>query len=246
MAKVVLIVDCGDGLKVTSQPGGDPVFHRRGFVAGLGDASALVEHGGFQAGVQVNLSPTFARRLLGLPLSELEGRTVDLEDLSPALGDMATRVAGMDAWAQRVAEVDRALSEHADQELGLAHGVAQWALGRIWGSGGRVEVSTLARESGYSTRHLGRLLADHVGLPPKRLARVVRLEATRCRILERPWTSWADLAAACGFADQSHLGRELRSMVGLGPEAWRAQLLGFGEMSDSFQTPEREPPILAP
>ena len=32
---------------------------------------------------------------------------------------------------------------------------------------------------------------------------------------------WADIAAACGFADQSHLVREFVALAGGTPGAWR-------------------------
>jgi AraC family transcriptional regulator len=50
--------------------------------------------------------------------------------------------------------------------------------------------------------------------------RRLRLEAARAA-LERPGTDLAEVALACGFADQSHLTRAFRAAFGLTPGAYR-------------------------
>jgi AraC-like DNA-binding protein len=36
-----------------------------------------------------------------------------------------------------------------------------------------------------------------------------------------------DVAQSCGFADQSHLSRVFRRLVGVAPNAWRRTRFGF-------------------
>src|ERR1044072_5621979 len=50
---------------------------RRSFVAGLDDRASVTEYVGEQRGIQVNLTPLGARRLLGLPMDELVERLHD-------------------------------------------------------------------------------------------------------------------------------------------------------------------------
>ena len=45
-------------------------------------------------------------------------------------------------------------------------------------------------------------------------------------LLREPAASIADVAIACGFADQSHLTRLFVRQVGLGPGAWRRRVAG--------------------
>ncbi|MEJ7797509.1 MAG: DUF6597 domain-containing transcriptional factor, partial [Solirubrobacteraceae bacterium] len=72
-AGVPLILSLGPSLLV------DGVRHRS-FVAGLDDTVTVTECVGEQRCVQVDLTPLGARRLLGLPMSELARRVVALED----------------------------------------------------------------------------------------------------------------------------------------------------------------------
>ena len=95
---------------------------------------------------------------------------------------------------------------------------------RIEETGGAVEMRALARELGYSRKHVITLFRDHVGLPPKLLARIVRFDGLLRQLRTGAATSWADLALDCGYYDQAHLVREVRRFTGLTPteaRPWR-------------------------
>ena len=94
-------------------------------------------------------------------------------------------------------------------------------------SGGRVRVRALAADLGWSPRRLIERFRDHVGLPPKAAARVIRLDRA-VSALRSGTPRIAEVAAACGYADQAHLGRELRELGGITP----GQLAGGNFVQD--------------
>lgn len=58
----------------------EPLRRFSTLVGGLGTQAVGIHHDGNQYGVQLDLTPLGARRLLGLPAGELSGSTVALED----------------------------------------------------------------------------------------------------------------------------------------------------------------------
>ena len=72
-------------------------------------------------------------------------------------------------------------------------------------------VSAVAAEFGLSARHLHRRFLDEVGVSPKRLERLARFARAWRQAVMGPPLTWADLALANGYADQSHLVREFRT-----------------------------------
>ena len=78
--QVVVILEFGPLLKHLDDAG-RVTRHRSGFIAGLDERWSTTEHTGVSHGLQVNLTPLGARRVLGLPLHELSHRVVGLEDL---------------------------------------------------------------------------------------------------------------------------------------------------------------------
>jgi AraC-like DNA-binding protein len=215
---VVVIIDFGRTLRVTLA--GDEraaVPHPGGFAAGLGDRFAITEHDGHQRGVQVDLSPTGARRLFGLPMSEVAGRIVSLRDLLPREHEsLIERIAASADWGSRLDRVEELLARRI-----LGGNVdttrVDWAVAQIESSGGMLDVGTLARELGYSHKHLIALFHDQVGVPPKLLARLVRFERVMREARSGVPIRWADLALAHGYFDQSHLARDVRRFTGLAP-----------------------------
>jgi AraC-like DNA-binding protein len=79
---------------------------------------------------------------------------------------------------------------------------------------GATSVSEIAERSGRSHRYLQRWFERHVGVPPRIYLRLLRFSNAFDQ-LPKFDGSLARHAADHGFADQSHMAREFRSMSGL-------------------------------
>jgi AraC-like DNA-binding protein len=88
---------------------------------------------------------------------------------------------------------------------------------RIAESGGRVSVTELATQTGYTRKHLATLFERQVGMTPKALCRVHRFRGTLTVLDGATQSPWAALAEQRGYYDQSHLINEFRSFAGFSP-----------------------------
>ncbi|MGH3377755.1 MAG: helix-turn-helix domain-containing protein [Actinoallomurus sp.] len=187
---------------------------------GLHTRAAMIEHDGSQYGVQLSLTPDGARSLLGLPAGELASSIVSLDGLLPTRADeLIGRLGEAATWPARFAVLNEVLFRHAGRLPPPAAELRQaWRL--LEEHDGRVRIDALAREVGWSRRHLaGRFTAEY-GLTPKEAARVMRFTRSR-RLLQRSdRPSLAAVATACGFYDQAHLAREWNDFIGCPPSAW--------------------------
>lgn len=77
----------------------------------------------------------------------------------------------------------------------------------------------LAAATGLSPFHLARVFSARVGLPPHAYLTQVRVQRARA-LLSGP-QSLADIAVCVGFADQSHLNRHFRRILGMTPGRYR-------------------------
>jgi AraC-like DNA-binding protein len=87
---------------------------------------------------------------------------------------------------------------------------------------GLARVDDLAGRAGFSARQLERLFLDRVGIPPKVFLRITRFqEVLRAVRAGASGSTWAAVAAECGFYDQSHFIRDFKAFVGAAPSEWQ-------------------------
>ena len=195
-------------------------------VGGLHAAPVLISHDGHQHGIQLRLTPLGARMLLGLPAGELAGHVIEVGALlGPVAGELLNRLRSARTWTDRFFELDDVLTQVTNRTPGQGWPVPElgWAWRRLSASHGRVGVSTLAREVGWSRRHLSERFRREFGLSPKLAGRVMRFEVAHRLLRASGRLGLAEVAARAGFYDQAHLHREWRELAGCTPSRWIAE-----------------------
>ncbi len=79
-----------------------------------------------------------------------------------------------------------------------------------------LRVGRLAAQLDVSERHLSRSFRAMFGASPKLFARVARIE--KVLAMRQGGSAWADIAYACGFADQAHMINDFDAIVGEPPQ----------------------------
>ncbi len=82
---------------------------------------------------------------------------------------------------------------------------------------GQFRVTELAQQCNLSSRQLQRQFQEAVGVSPKALARAIRFEEIRKRLMFDPDQSLTELAHEYGYADQAHFIRDFREFAGRTP-----------------------------
>lgn len=219
--ELMLLVHLGPVQRLTERDGA-PCDERLAdaFLAGLQERPATYACAAPQTRVAaVRLTPLGAWMLLGgLPQAELTTRVLELEALlgtravralREPMGeapDLGTALDRLEAWV-----LERLRAAPAPD----AAGGAAWAL--LARAGGGVRVDALAARAGLSPRRLHEVFLREVGMPAKRLARILRFRRALEGLAAASAADLAGLARECGYYDQSHLYRDFREMSGLTP-----------------------------
>ncbi len=225
---VVLIFELSAPISLHTRAG-PRRFHEGGFVAGLDDIPTRTDNGLHQSGIELKLSPRAARRLFRRPLSELARDIVPVTELLDGEDrHLPERLHNARDWPSRLALVVDLLTRRMRVPIAAERRVTH-ALSLLHQN---FKVSAAAAAVGLSVTHLERLFTDHFGVPPKVVARLHRFERLVAAMRTHPHLSWSDLAHAFGYADQSHLTREVRRLSGMTPTELRRSHLGVDQTSN--------------
>ncbi|MCF8608754.1 helix-turn-helix domain-containing protein [Gordonia sp. HY285] len=239
---VTLIVDLRDGLLLT----GPGLARPTSFRCGIGELhleSFTIHHDGAQVGVQLDLTPGAVRRLFGVPVGSLASM-LELDHLDAAFASRLRDAVGSVPHDARSAVATDLLSAQLGDAAGTPTGVDPDAVRtwqRILRSNGRVTVSELVEQSGWSARRLTGVFTAEFGMGPKQAARLVRFDTARHAIDSGRAPS--DVAADCGFADQAHMSREFTAFTGLPPTQYLIERDSDFLVADHADEPARPTPI---
>lgn len=198
--------------------------------AGQITSHLLLQPIGSIATIGVRFHAHGAAALFRCPQHELADATVDVGAVSRPLAQSLSRVRESAASLTDARHaVEERIGGHVDLSRLKPH--VEAAVGMIRRHRGSLPIETVASRLGITRRHLERQFNDTVGIPPKRLARIVRLQHA-LTVLERAdvKSPGAHTASMCGYADQAHFVRECQELCGCAPGAHImqvAQLTGF-------------------
>ncbi|MGW5158091.1 helix-turn-helix domain-containing protein [Nonomuraea wenchangensis] len=218
---VTLLVGFGDGTPVLDHAAGPRPVGNVAAGPGFGSGGAVRARGVDVECVQVRLSPVVARAVLGVSPADLGDAVVDLDDLwGRDAARLRDRLSGATSWPDRFALTDALLARRHRAGPPVDPEVA-WAWRRIVAGRGLVRVEMLAGEVGWSRKRLWSRFRAQLGLPPKRAAKLVRFDRAAHRLAAGEGA--ALVAAEGGYADQSHLHREVMAFTGATPSALAAE-----------------------
>jgi AraC-like DNA-binding protein len=195
----------------------------------------------------VHFRPGGAFPFLGARASEFSDGHSDLADIwGRSALVLREELCGAKTPATRFRVMERVLTERLRRSR-TRHPAVPIALNLFGPAGAGAAVRDAARSVGVSKRHLIQLFSTEVGVTPKLFCRLLRFQ--RARVLAEQFESigadraertkvpsvldWSDLAAACGYFDQSHLINDFEEFSGLSPTQYLRQHQWDARLKDS-------------
>jgi AraC-like DNA-binding protein len=194
-----------------------------GWFMGVWTRRFVVEYPARVRVVGVHFKPWGMSPFVDVPASELRDRWVpvdavwqrSLERLRNQLGDLASP---MEALRVVEEELRARLAEAPSRGLELVMHTGE-RLERLHGA---VRVGALSDAAGVSRNHLATRFKAHVGLTPKRVARIYRFARLILSIDTCGPVDWWELAHVAGYFDQAHFCREFKDFTGHTPTGYLA------------------------
>lgn len=215
---VPLIINFGPSYRLVAGHEADDLgIERSSFVAGLYDTWVDVDSASTSCALQVNFTPPAARLVLQRPMVDLAGASVEVADVLGAPGaHLVEQLGNLSSWPARFALLEGFLRERVQRAV-RAPGAVDWAWQELQARRGDVRIAFLCEQTGWSAKRLIAAFREHVGLPPKVVARILRFEHLIARLDDPASAAWSARALDGGFFDQSHLIRDFTEFAGCSP-----------------------------
>lgn len=210
--------------------GPDGTGRQESFVAGLHAGPTFVQpDDGAWSCIELRLTPVAAHRILGVSMNELANRTVALADVLPEASELAERLREPSSWPERFRLTERFLVRRLAESRAPA-GEVEWSWEELRRTSGRMPISALAQNIGWSHRRLIARFREQIGVGPKLVARVIRFDRA-VRALRASTADLAEVAYDCGYFDQAHMNRDFRTFSGTTPRTLRESRLESGGLA---------------
>ncbi|MFF1498274.1 helix-turn-helix domain-containing protein [Streptomyces sp. NPDC058304] len=185
----------------------------------------VLGHAGSMEGVEICVLPWAAYTLFGVSMGDLADTMVDAcTVLGPRILYLAEALSEAPGWPDRFTILDQTLlrwtARAAASREPAPPVLRAWDL--LTRTAGTIPIRELAASIDWSQRQLEIRFRDQIGLSPKRLARVLRLNQSILMLSKD--SSQTEAAITCGFYDQAHLTREFKALTGMPPGRFLAAL----------------------
>jgi len=171
----------------------------------------------------VHFKPWGMSPFIDMPAAELRDRWAPADAVWQRSADRIRNQAGDTGSAT---EALRVLEEELRSRLARAPApgldLVRHAGRRLEASHGAVPVGALSDAAGVSGNYLAAQFKSHVGVTPKRVARIYRFARLILSVDTRRPVDWPELAHMAGYFDQAHFSREFKDFTGHTPTEYLA------------------------
>ncbi|WP_021593028.1 helix-turn-helix domain-containing protein [Actinomadura welshii] len=173
--------------------------------------------------VGVHFKPWGLSPFVGMPASELRNRWVPVDDVwRRSIDRIRNQVGDVTSPSEALRAVETELLSRLAEAPSRGLGLVLHTGRRLEASHGAIPVRALAEDAGVSGNHLAARFTSHVGVTPKRVARIYRFARLILSVDARRPVDWSDLAHAAGYYDRAHFTREFKDFTGHTPTEFLA------------------------
>ncbi len=171
--------------------------------------------------VGIRFLPGGAYPFLKFPASQLTNMVVEAEWLTEELFALKNEIGDL-SDLERIRHIVQAyLLEKFDGACQLNDSV-KYVTEKIISPESEIAVTDLVKKSGYSHKHFIQLFKKQVGISPKNLQRIIRLQQVIQIAKENPQIKWSEIMFQFPFHDAAHFAHDFKALTGMNPDKYLA------------------------
>ena len=182
-----------------------------GYICGVIDEIRKLEIKPHEKFIFIRFIPGAGYVLIDGGANSITNKSVSLKDDIPWGEQMLSVLERETELSERIRLISKQIRVHMRMEQDKY--LVRYCTDRIFQSQGNIKVEKLAEETGFTSRHIGKMFDRCVGISPKLYSQIIRMQASMDRIIEDRETLLVDIAVDCGFFDHAHMNRTYRKLL---------------------------------
>lgn len=204
---------------------GSSVLQPKCFVFGQLTSFLEIAPTGITGLIAARFHPEGLLPFISIPVSQLENKAVPLADLFGENGkELEQNILHATENTQRIKLIEAFLVPFLSNQETIDT-IARNCVEVIFQSQGQLKVTELADKMNLNRRNMERKFTSAIGMSPKQLSKVVRLQATLKMMGQQKFKSLTSLAYENGYFDQAHFIKDFKEFTGMSPKLFFAENL---------------------
>lgn len=211
---------------------GDSFLQPRSFLIGQLTRPYVVEPAGDTGTFIVCFHPNGFLPFTSIPIKEMENRPIALDRLFGKEGlELEQKILYANKTAERIAFIEAFLLNKLNNK-DLIDRVVSSTIDTILSVNGQLSVHELSKHYNLNRRMLARKFSSNVGLSPKQLSKIIRLQTPLKTLLNKNVHKLTDAAYENEYFDQAHFIKDFKEFTGLTPKAFYGEQLKMSLIFD--------------
>lgn len=212
---------------------GKSFLQPRCFLIGQLTKPYIVEPAGETGTFVIRFNPNGFSPFTNIPIKEMENKPIALKELFGEKGKkLEQEILDAKNTSQRINIAEKFLLELLKSKE-VKDRIVNSTIETIVKYKGQLSVNELSNQASLSRRILARKFSSNVGLSPKQLSKIVRLQATLKSLLQNEKTNLTDLTYENEYFDQSHFIKDFKEFTGITPKEFYGEDLKMSLIFDS-------------
>ncbi|MPT35525.1 MAG: AraC family transcriptional regulator [Flavobacterium sp.] len=197
---------------------GSSMLQPRCFVIGQLTQPLEIESTGITGIFSVRFHPDGFLPFANIPIREMENTAVSLEQLFGEDGlEIEQKIRNASSATERIQHIETFLRNQLTDTRTIDR-IIKTTVETILTANGQLSIEAVSKQTNVNRRQLERKFATAIGLSPKQLSKIVRLQATLKRLLSKQLTSLTALAYENEYYDQAHFSNDFKELTGFTPK----------------------------
>lgn len=199
--------------------GDDFILQPRAMVLGQTIDPFYIEPTGRVDTFAVRFYPYGFANFITTPVKSLVNKETPIDELfgQAAAKELEQQIINAAGTAERISIIEAFLLDRLGNKATIDN-IAKTTVDALLTTNGNAPISSILKEGSFQRRQLERKFFQQIGISPKQLGKVIRLQAALKMLLNRQSENLTSIAYDNDYYDQAHFIRDFREFTGINPK----------------------------